>query len=96
MIAFMVINIIAFIIQGVGAVLLGIAMAIFVTFAAAIQEDCSYNAFTKQCVCISNGKKIYFYLFDFPFVTFAAAIQEDCSYNALPNNVYLISLLFRT
>ena len=68
MIAFMVINIIAFIIQGVGAVLLGIAMAIFVTFAAAIQEDCSYNAFTKQCVCISNGKKIYFYLFDFPLL----------------------------
>jgi len=58
MIAFMVINIIAFIIQGVGAVLLGIAMAIFITFAAAVKEDCIYVSITKQCVCNANGERL--------------------------------------
>lgn len=58
----MVINIIAFIIQGVGAVLLGIAMAIFITFASAINEDCAYNSFTEQCICDANGKTALFIL----------------------------------
>ena len=59
MIAFMVINIIAFIIQGVGAVLLGIAMAIFVSFAKAVEQNCTYYRLTEQCICNANGKIPY-------------------------------------
>jgi len=55
MVAFMVVNIIAFIIQGVGAVLLGIAMAIFLTMASAISENCSYSYVRDACICDANG-----------------------------------------
>lgn len=55
MIAFMVINIIAFVIQGVGAVLLFIAMAIFVSYAATIDKYCKYNNISRQCVCTPDS-----------------------------------------
>jgi len=61
MIAFMVLNIIAFIIQGVGAVLLGIAMVIFAAAASAIQEDCAYDRFNDVCRCTVDGQTLNVY-----------------------------------
>ncbi|XP_066912415.1 uncharacterized protein [Clytia hemisphaerica] len=53
MIAFMVVNIIAFIIQGVGAVLLGIAMAIYLTMLSVVNDitKCQYNPVLHACQC---------------------------------------------
>lgn len=50
MIAFMVLNIIAFILQGVGAILAGIVIALWSSAAADVTDKCRQSAY-NECTC---------------------------------------------
>lgn len=50
MIAFMVLNIIAFVLQGVGAILAGIVIAVWTAAAADVANRCN-NSYGNTCVC---------------------------------------------
>jgi len=53
MIAFMVLNIIAFILQGVGAILAGIVIALWSSAAADVTDKCRQSAF-NECTCTAD------------------------------------------
>eukprot|EP00794_Sanderia_malayensis_P019479 gene19479-21403_t len=55
MIAFMVLNILCFIIMGVSAVLIIIVVSIYAAVSAHISKNCTYYASLKTCSCNING-----------------------------------------
>jgi len=55
MIAFMVLNIIAFVLQGVGAILAGIVIALWSAAIADVTENCTENPSDRSCKCIKDG-----------------------------------------
>ena len=54
MIAFMVLNIIAFILQGIGAILAGIVIALWSAAIADVTENCRYTG-NNSCKCHKDG-----------------------------------------
>lgn len=54
MIAFMVLNIIAFVLQGIGAILVGIVVAVWATVVADVTKNCIKSGF-ESCTCTHNG-----------------------------------------
>jgi len=55
MIAFMVLNIIAFVLQGVGAILAGIVIALWSAALADVTDNCTSNTLSKTCRCRKDG-----------------------------------------
>ena len=55
MIAFMVLNIIAFVLQGVGAILAGVVIAAWTAALADVTKNCKNDGF-GNCKCYSNGQ----------------------------------------
>ena len=56
MIAFMVLNIIAFVLQGVGAILIGIVVALWTAALADVTKNCRPDGL-GNCSCYSNGQQ---------------------------------------
>lgn len=54
MIAFMVLNIIAFILQGVGAILVGLIIAVWATIVADATKNCTKSGY-RECTCSKDG-----------------------------------------
>jgi len=55
MIAFMVLNIIAFVLQGIGAILAGVVIAVWTAALADVTKNCTNDGF-GNCKCYSNGQ----------------------------------------
>ena len=74
MIAFMILNIIAFVVQGIGAILLGLVTALWAGIVADATKNCS--KYGDTCKCYKNGSSFTLHGVkdDCDVVTFIAAI----------------------